>query len=77
MFGLGRNEKLRDCDELKQNMVNLCASVYTPVTVPTWGHISQMAKKIRGPKGHEVSLKLIIGALIRNYCSIRSMSTYP
>ena len=27
-------------------MVNLGTSVYTPITVPTWGHIAQMSKKI-------------------------------
>ena len=31
-------------------MVNLCTSVYTPIALPTWGHISEMAKRIRGYK---------------------------
>ena len=31
-------------------MVNLCTSVYTPITLPTWGHISEMAKRILGSK---------------------------
>ena len=29
-------------------MVNLRTSVYTPIALPTWGHISEMSKRIRG-----------------------------
>ena len=49
-FGVEQNEKLMACDDLRRNMVNLCTSVYTPITLPTWGHISEMAKRIRGSK---------------------------
>ena len=34
-FGVEQNGKLRACGDLRQNMVNLCTSVYTPITLPT------------------------------------------
>ena len=49
-FGVEQDQKLRACGDLKQNMANLRTSVYTPIALPTWGHISEMAKRIRGSK---------------------------
>ena len=49
-FGVEQNGKLRAFDDLRQNMVNLRTSVYTPITLPTWDHISETAKRIRGSK---------------------------
>ena len=49
-FGVEQNDKLRECDDLKQNMVNLRTSVFTPITLPTWDRISQMANRIRSFK---------------------------
>lgn len=45
-FGVTQGEKLRACDDLRRNMVNLCALVMTPITLPTWGHLAQMAKQV-------------------------------
>ena len=49
-FGVERNKKLTACDDLRQNMVNLRTSVYTPIALPTRFHISEMDKRIRGSK---------------------------
>ena len=43
-FGAEQQEKLRACDDIRPNIVNLCASVLTPITLPTWGHIAQLSK---------------------------------
>ena len=51
-FVAEQNEKLRAFGDLKQNMVNLRTSVFTPITLPTWGHISQMSNHIRYSKAH-------------------------
>ena len=49
-FGVEQNEKLRARDGLKQNMANLRTSVFAPITLPTWDHISQMARHIYNSK---------------------------
>ena len=56
-FGAEQNEKLRARDDLRQNMVNLRTSVYTPITLPPWDHISEMAKGIRGSKSERAFFK--------------------
>ena len=40
-------DNFRARDDIGRNVVNLCAPVVTPINFPTWGHISQMAKRIR------------------------------
>ena len=56
-FGVPQNAKLRGRDDLKQNMVNLRTSVVTPITLPNWGHISQMAKRVPHNKARWASMK--------------------
>ena len=36
--------KLRACEDIRQNMVKLRTSVITPITLPTWDHIAQLSK---------------------------------
>ena len=43
-FGVSQGSKLRACDDLRHNMTNLCTSILTPITLPTWDHLAQMAK---------------------------------
>ena len=45
-FGVDQNEKLRACDDLRHNMVNLATTILTPITLPTWDHISQLTKDV-------------------------------
>ena len=45
-FGVSQGEKLRARDDLRRNMANLCTSVMTPITLPNWGHMAQMAKRV-------------------------------
>ena len=45
-FGVEQNEKLRACGDLRHNMVNLATSILTPITLPTWDHISQLTKDV-------------------------------
>ena len=45
-FGVSQGEKLRACDDLRRNLVNVCTAVLTPITLPTWDHLAQMAKHV-------------------------------
>ena len=45
-FGVSQGSKLRACDDLRHNMVNLCTEVLTPITLPTWDHLAQLAKMV-------------------------------
>ena len=45
-FGVSQGEKLRACDDLRHCLVNACTVILTPITLPTWDHLSQMAKSI-------------------------------
>ena len=47
-FGATQGDKLRARDDLRHNCVNLRCTVWTPIKLPTWGHISQMCLNIRG-----------------------------
>ena len=49
-WGLNKMKRIRACDDLRPNMVNLRTSVHAPIALPTWGHISEMAKRILGSK---------------------------
>ena len=44
-FGVSQGEKLRALDDLRRNMTNLCTTALTPITLPTWEHRAQIAKK--------------------------------
>ena len=46
-FGVSQGDKLRACDDLRHNCVNLHCTVWTPIKLPTWDHISQMCLKQR------------------------------
>ena len=46
-FGVEQADKLRACDDLKHNEVNLHCTVWTPIKLPTWDHIAQMCLNIR------------------------------
>ena len=43
---IGTTRKLRACGDLWTNVVILCTSVVTPITLPTWGHIDQLIKSV-------------------------------
>ena len=49
-FDVGQMEKLRACDDLKYGTANLFCSVWTPIKLPTWDHISQLAALVRDTK---------------------------
>ena len=49
-FGVTQGGKLRACDDLRRNCVNLRRTVWTPIKLPTWGHISQMCPNAGGPR---------------------------
>ena len=45
-FGAQHDSKLRAVDDVRRNMANLCTAILTPITPPTWCHLSQMAKDV-------------------------------
>ena len=45
--GLGQDDKLRACGDLKHNHVNLHFSDWAPIKLPTWGHIAQMRMGVK------------------------------
>ena len=45
-FGVSHGKKLRACGDLRRNLANTCTAILTPITLPTWDHIRQMAKSI-------------------------------
>ena len=46
-FGAGHADKLRACDDLMRNEVNLYCTVWAQIKLPTWGHIAQMRLNVR------------------------------
>ena len=46
-FGGDQTDKLRACDDLKRNEVNRYCAAWTPIKLPTWGHIAQMRLDVR------------------------------
>ena len=46
-FAVGQMDKLRACDDLKYGAANLYCSVWTPIKLPTWGHIAQLVALAR------------------------------
>ena len=49
-FGVCQFYKLRARGDLKQNMVNLATSVLAPISLPSWGHITQLSKEVASSK---------------------------
>ena len=51
-FRLGGDQadKLRACDDLEHNEVNLYCTVWTPMKIPTWRHIAQVRRDARPSK---------------------------
>ena len=45
-FGVDQSDKLRACDDLKYSKTNEFCSVKTPISLPTWDHIGQMATTV-------------------------------
>ena len=43
-IGAEQMNRLRECGDLRRNMVNLRTSVLAPITLPTWDHIAQLSK---------------------------------
>ena len=46
-FGVDQAEKLRACDDSNHNRVNLHCTVWTPIKLPTWVHVSKICLNIR------------------------------
>lgn len=46
-FGVEQSSKLRACDDLKYGTANTYCAVMTPIKLPTWDHIAQMAAIVR------------------------------
>ena len=46
-LGVDQAEKLRDCDDLRRNTVNLYCAAWTPTKIPMWGHISQLCLNVK------------------------------
>ena len=49
-FGVDQMDKLRACGDLKYSTTNMYCTVWTPIKLPTWGHIGQMALNIADPR---------------------------
>ena len=45
-FAVVQDAKLRPCDDLRHNLTNVCTAILTPITIPTWDHLSEIAKAI-------------------------------
>ena len=56
-LGVDQADKLRGCDGLNSNAVGLFRIVWTPVKLPTLGHIAQMRLSARLRRGIGDSLK--------------------
>ena len=46
-FGVDQSDKLRACDDLENNEVDIYCTVWTPIKLPIWGHIAQMRLNVR------------------------------
>ena len=55
--GVDQADKLRAFDDLRPNRVNLRCAVWTPIKLPTWGHIPQMCLQIRTSRRKWASFK--------------------
>ena len=45
--GVDQAEKLRACDGLRRNTVNIYCAVWAPIKLPTWGKISQLCLTVK------------------------------
>lgn len=48
-FPVIQGAKIRACGDFKYGLINLCAADLTPITLPTWGHIAQIAADLSTP----------------------------
>ena len=48
-FPVIQGSKIRACGDFKNGLINLCASDWNPITLPTWGHIGQIAAGLSFP----------------------------
>ena len=46
MFGVSHGGKLRARGDLRRNLVDICTAILTPITLPTWDRLAQMAKHV-------------------------------
>ena len=46
-FGVDQLDKIRSCDDLKYSTTNKYCTVWTPIKLPTWDHIGQMALEVK------------------------------
>ena len=37
---------LRPCDDLRRNLTNACTAILTPITLPTWDRLSEIANAL-------------------------------
>ena len=44
-----QGSEIRACDDFKYGLINLCASDFTPITLPNWDHIAQIASDLSAP----------------------------
>ena len=51
-FGVEQSAKIRACDDLKYGATNESCAVMTPIKLPTWDHIAQMAAIARPTQCH-------------------------
>lgn len=56
-FGVEQLDKLRACDDQRRNLVNFCTADYAPITLPTWGHLSQMCLEVRRTNSRWIFMK--------------------
>ena len=50
-FGVHQADKIRACDDLKDNGANALCIVQTPITVPSWDHVVSMCELVRKSPG--------------------------
>ena len=46
-FGVDQLDKIRSCDDIKYSTTNEYCAVWTPIKLPTWDHIGQMASDVK------------------------------
>ena len=46
-FGVDQGGEIRACDDLKYSTANQYCAFHTPIKLPTWDHIGQMALEVK------------------------------
>ena len=57
-FGIDQQDKIRSCDDLKYSTTNEYCTVGTPIKLPTWDHLSQIALDIKDTNRPWIFFKL-------------------